>query len=57
MKELAGLISDKIEIVDYTRIGEQRHRVPDISKAWTVLNWYQTVSLKDGLELTWKSYQ
>ena len=57
IKELAGLISDKIEIVDYTRIGEQRHRVPDISKAWTVLNWYQTVSLKDGLELTWKSYQ
>ena len=57
MMELAKMISDNIEAVEYTRVGEQKHRVPNITKAKTILNWQPIIKLKEGLELMWRSYQ
>jgi nucleoside-diphosphate-sugar epimerase len=54
--DLAKKISDKIKYVD-SRVAEQKHRRPNIDKARKVLEWEPTISLKEGLEKTWKSYQ
>ena len=55
--DLAKMISDNIQIKEDTRLGEQRHRIPDISKAYEILKWQPKISLKKGLEEMWKSYQ
>lgn len=54
---LALLFDLPIEMLSGTRDGEQKHRQPDISKAKRILKWEPKISLKKGLELTWKSYQ
>ncbi len=64
MLDLAQMISDlpprdmfRIETVPTTRVGEQKHRCPDISKAKQLLDWQPITGLQQGLEVIWKSYQ
>jgi len=56
INKLAKILNAKVEVID-ERVGEQKNRKPNISKAKKLLNWKPTISLKEGLELTWKSYQ
>lgn len=55
MYELAKLMKAKIEYVS-ERIGEQKNRKPNISKAKKMLGWEATTPLKKGLEEMWKNY-
>jgi len=57
MFNLAKMVSDYIKLAEDTRAGEQRHRIPDINKVNKILDWKPKISLKEGLELMWKSYQ
>jgi nucleoside-diphosphate-sugar epimerase len=55
INELAKLLEAKVEYVP-ARAAEQQNRKPDISKAKRILDWEPKTSLKEGLELMWKSY-
>lgn len=57
MYNLAKMIDSNINVTKYIRKGEQKYRQPDISKAKKMLSWEPKISLKEGLELMWKSYQ
>lgn len=57
MYDLAKMIDSNIEITKFLRVGEQKYRQPDISKARKMLSWEPQTSLKKGLELMWRSYQ
>lgn len=57
MLELARIIDPNVKTLKSTRVGEQKHRRPDINKVKEILNWEPITSLKDGLEKMWKSYQ
>lgn len=56
--ELASLM-DEHKLIDFkpARSGEQRERLPDISKAKKYLQWEPKTTLQRGLELMWESYQ
>lgn len=57
MLQLATMIDSNIKIAEDTRSGEQKHRKPNIGKAWVLLDWKPKTSLKEGLEEMWKNYQ
>ncbi len=55
MIELAKMFPTDIDHIP-ARAFEQKDRKPNITKAEKILKWKPTTSLKEGLELMWKSY-
>ncbi len=55
MNQLAEILKAEVYYVD-ARESEQKNRLPDISKAKSILQWEPTTTLEEGMEKMWKSY-